>query len=187
MALRARDLLDRAHLLSLVRIPLAALLWVRPTDTRALLALVALAAITDVLDGIVGRRIHPARSGTANTGAWLDPVCDKLFALSAILVIAVFWGAPWPLLALVALRDVAMAPLTLGFRVVAGADAFHAHDFRARPSGKATTVAQILTLAAVVLAPRVAWPLAVATGLLGVIALAERVLLAWRQAHPGPR
>ena len=58
---------DPAHLLSLVRIPLALLVWWRPADILFVAVVVAVAGISDFLDGVVGRRRHhPTAIGTAN-------------------------------------------------------------------------------------------------------------------------
>ena len=173
-------LTDPAHLLSVVRLPLAALIWWRPADPLFLLVVLAVAAITDVLDGLVGRRLHPPATGTDNIGAWLDPICDKTFMVSAAAAIAWAWRVEPTVIALLLLRDLAMPPLTLAFRLVAGPGVFHGHDFRAKWSGKLTTGLQVFTLAAVVVAPAAVWPMAVVTAGLGVIAVAERVWLAWR-------
>jgi len=173
-------LTDPAHLLSVVRLPLAALVWWRPHDPVFLLVVLAVAAITDVLDGLVGRRLHPPAAGTANIGAWLDPVCDKAFMVSAAAAIAVAWHVEPAVIGLLLVRDLAMPPLTLLFRLVVGPGLFHGHDFRARWSGKLTTGAQVFTLGAVVVAPAAVWPMAVVTAALGVVAVGERVWLAFQ-------
>src|SRR5579862_6468238 len=75
--LHVRDALLAPGLLSLARFPLALafpLVWPRP----ALVAgVVALAAVTDVLDGYVARKLHQQTV----TGALLDPLMDKTFVL----------------------------------------------------------------------------------------------------------
>jgi phosphatidylglycerophosphate synthase len=173
-------LTDPAHLLSVVRLPLAALIWWRPAEPVFLIAILVVAAITDVLDGLVGRRLHPPAAGTANIGAWLDPVCDKAFMVSAAAAIAVSFHVAPAMIALLLMRDLAMPPLTLLFRLVGGPGLFHGHDFRARWSGKLTTGAQVFTLGAVVVAPTASWPMAIVTAVLGIVAVGERVWLAWR-------
>lgn len=187
LALLRTILTDPAHLLSVVRIPMAALIWWRPEDKVFLLVMLALAAITDVLDGRVGRWLHPPASGTANIGAWLDPVCDKTFMVSAAVAIAVTYPVSPVVIGLLLIRDLAMPPLTLAFRLVGGPGVFHGHDFRAKWSGKLTTGAQVFTLAAVVGLPAAVWPLAIVTAVLGVIAVAERVVLARRDHQRAAR
>jgi phosphatidylglycerophosphate synthase len=107
-------------------------------------------------------------------------VCDKTFMVSAAVAIAWTWHVDAVVIGLLLVRDLAMPPLTLVFRVVGGPGVFHGHDFRAKWSGKLTTGAQVFTLAAVVVAPAAVWTMALATAALGVIAVAERVWLAWR-------
>ena len=176
---------DPAHLLSLVRIPLALLVWCRPADILFVGVVVAVAGVSDFLDGMVGRRRHhPTAIGTANIGAWLDPVCDKVFVLSTAPAVVVTHGVGLAVLALVLVRDIATAVLTVAFRLLAGAEAFHRHDFRARWSGKVTMGAQLLTVLAVVLWPTAVLPMAAMTGALGVVAVGHRVLLAWRDREP---
>ena len=178
--------LDAANLLSLSRIVLAGVVWVRPESALFLLVVVAIAAATDALDGWVGRRTHAGLTGTANVGAWLDPLCDKAFVASAGAAIVVTYGVPLGVLALILLRDVSIALLVVLFRVIGGRGLFHAHDFRARAFGKVTMAAQVVTLASVVVAPRALVPLAVCTAVLGVAAVVERVVLVIRDVrHAG--
>lgn len=172
---------DPANLLSLSRLLLAALVWVRPADVRLLVALLAAAAITDWLDGWVGRHRRVHRTGIDDVGAWLDPVCDKVFVVSAAVAVFVVHDPPVLLVLVLLVRDLATPVLVVALRAVFGADAFYGHDYRARWSGKATTVAQFATIAAIVFAPSWAWPLAGVTGALGVFAVAHRVVIALRE------
>jgi phosphatidylglycerophosphate synthase len=184
LALVRTILTDPAHLLSVVRIPLAALVWWRADQPAFVVALLVIAAVTDILDGWIGRRTHPPASGTANIGAWLDPVCDKTFLASAAVAVAVHYPLAPVEVALILLRDVATLALTLVFRLTAGRGTFHAHDFRAKKSGKLTTGLQLLTLTAAMFMPDGVRALAVATALVGAVAVGERVQLAWRD-HRG--
>jgi CDP-diacylglycerol---glycerol-3-phosphate 3-phosphatidyltransferase len=59
---------------------------------------------TDTFDGMLARRF-----GTTTSGAFLDPLADKVLALGAMAVLVVrhvFW---WPWVALIAAREVAMS------------------------------------------------------------------------------
>lgn len=170
--------LDPANAMSLVRLPLALLVWLRPDDRGFLLTVAALAAVSDWLDGWLGRRTHASLTGTANVGAWLDPACDKVFTASFAVAVAVTYQPAAGVIVLVLARDVAIAALTVVLRMAGGAARFHAHDFRATITGKATTVAQFATIGAVLLAPEWVWPLAWTTAVLGCAAIAERVRLA---------
>jgi cardiolipin synthase len=148
----------------------------------ALVSAVAAAAVTDALDGIVGRRRHAGLRGAANVGAWLDPLCDKVFVVSTAASIAVHHDVAASVLALALLRDVALLLLLPVFVFVGGRARVLAHDYRARWSGKLTTVAQGLTFFAVVFAPRAVLACALAAAALGVVAVVERVVLAARPA-----
>ena len=176
---------DRAHLMSVARLPLAAAVWFMPEAPWFVVTVLALAAITDGLDGWLGRRTHTGLIGTANIGSWLDPICDKVFIASAALAVVVTWRVPLPVLALLLVRDVATLALAIVFRVVGGRAIFHAHDFRARLSGKLTTGLQGGALAAVLFTPpehqpSLVWAFAVSTAAVGTVAVIERVVAALR-------
>ncbi|HEX6810406.1 MAG TPA: CDP-alcohol phosphatidyltransferase family protein [Planctomycetota bacterium] len=173
--------LDGANAMSLSRLLLAALVWVRPADGLFLASLMALAAVSDVLDGFLGRRLHGSHRGTADVGAWLDPLCDKVFTASAAAAVVLTCDPPRLVMALLLLRELLLLVLVPALRLAAGRDRFHGHDFRARASGKAATVAQFTVLLAILFAP--AWSLALAwlCGLLGLVAVAERVVLTVRE------
>ena len=177
---RARDVLvDPANALSLVRIPLAGVLWLRPDDAVFLLSIVAIAAVSDGLDGIIGRRLR-RDSGASDVGSWLDPVCDKIFAVSAVVAVVVVWDAPGIVLPLLLVRDVLTAVLAAIFYAV-DPGAFVSHDFHARVLGKATTVLQVMTIVAVVLWPVAVLPLAGLTAVVGAAAVVDRWLVALRE------
>jgi phosphatidylglycerophosphate synthase len=77
-SLRLRDLLLPPALVSWVRLPLAAcfpLVMDRPVPAVVVLLL---AGLSDVLDGWLARRLRLATV----TGAFLDPIVDKLFVLT---------------------------------------------------------------------------------------------------------
>lgn len=69
------------NLLSLLRMPLA-LLFFQANPFYRVLAIV-LAMATDVLDGYLARKYRQ----TSTIGAWLDPITDKLFVLTALVVL----------------------------------------------------------------------------------------------------
>ncbi len=75
-----RDALLVPGLLTLARIPLAvAFPWVAGRK-RAALAVLALAGVSDLLDGWAARRFDMATP----TGAALDPIADKLFVAAVV-------------------------------------------------------------------------------------------------------
>lgn len=132
------------NLLTLVRIPLAALVWWAPGSAALLLACMTLAAISDWLDGWLART-YPDGASPGNIGAWLDPLCDKVFVASAAAAVLVTANAPLALVGLLMLRELAIVPLLAWYRLTqANSKRF---DFRAGLLGKATTVAQFCAIA----------------------------------------
>lgn len=143
-----------------VRVPLAIVfpLLHRPAVQ---LVVVALAAASDVLDGILARRV-----GSSRLGAVLDPVADKVFMTSAFLTVG-SRGVLQPVEVLGVLgRDVVAVLGSLVRWMLKRPIALPA-----RAGGKAVTVAQMATLiAAVVLSPMVR-PLAWLTTAFGFYAI----------------
>lgn len=173
--------LSLVNALTLVRIPLAGVLWLRPHDPLFLAALMVVAALTDIVDGAVARRLDPSvRHDPNNPGAWLDPLCDKIFVASLVAVVLVFYTPPLALALLLLVREVMLLPLLVlwalwwrprGRRV----------DFRAVWAGKLTTVLQFLAVGAMLFVPAALTPLAPLAaffGALSVILVARRALSA---------
>ncbi len=179
------------NLLTVLRFPLAGFLWVAPHCIPCVLSLAALAAASDVLDGWAARRLraHAQRRGVSaeaierskRLGAWLDPVCDKIFMAS---LLAVAWYSSraalgWVLL--VASRDLVQAILVAIYHATPGLRSKVTIDFTAGPLGKATTTAQFVAATALLLhAPLSVWLCGLAGGL-GLLAVAHYV---WRSTKP---
>jgi cardiolipin synthase len=149
-----------ADLLSFLRIPLAAaFLVVSHSGWR--LAIVGAAAVTDLLDGPLARRL-----GSSTFGPVLDPIADKLFMAAAVGVVAFSGRLEVYEIIGVLLRDIVAT--------VAFAATLVSHQPRAIParsSGKAVTVAQILTLVAFLLDSPYLRPIAWATTAVGIVAI----------------
>jgi cardiolipin synthase len=149
-----------ADVLSLLRIPLAAaFLLVSHSGWR--LVIVGAAAITDLLDGPVARRL-----GSSPFGAVLDPIADKVFMAAAVGVVAFSGRLEVYEIIGVLLRDIVAT--------VAFAGTLISHRPRAIParsSGKAVTVAQILTLVAFLIESPYLRPIAWATTFIAIIAI----------------
>jgi cardiolipin synthase len=98
-------------------------------------ALFLLAALTDLADGFVAKRI----SGTTALGAVLDPVADKLLMAGVFLTLVVVGHLPLWLAALVIGRDVMIVLGALALRVFVG-------RFRVEPLliGKLATFVQLV-------------------------------------------
>jgi cardiolipin synthase len=149
-----------ADLISCLRIPLAAaFLLVSQTGWR--LAIVAATAVTDLLDGPVARRM-----GSSPLGPVIDPIADKVFMASAVGVVAFSGRLEIYEIVGVLLRDIVAT--------VAFAGTLISHEPRAIParsSGKAVTVAQVLTLIAFLIDSPLLRPIAWATTFIAIVAI----------------
>jgi phosphatidylglycerophosphate synthase len=156
------------NLLTLSRIPLAALVWLRPLDPVFVLGIMALAGITDILDGWIERRRHPGRT-VESAGAWLDPLCDKVFIVSVLIAVTVAHDLPLWIVPLIALREILQTMIVTARQVIPDLKHRLRPRFRANVLGKLTTLAQFATIAAILLSKPGQVPLAVATALLGLV------------------
>jgi CDP-diacylglycerol--glycerol-3-phosphate 3-phosphatidyltransferase/cardiolipin synthase len=163
---RADELLSVPGLLSLARGPLAAAFPFAMTSPPAALAVVAAAGITDVLDGWFAR--HSGR--VTETGAVLDPLMDKLFVVTVVVSLTIVRRLSIGAALLLGARDVIEVPLILWLSTRRARLSSEERDVKANRFGKAATALQFATVVAALLAPRYALPLAVASGVNGVIA-----------------
>jgi cardiolipin synthase (CMP-forming) len=171
--MRPAALLDVPNLMSLVRLPLAAAIWIEPGRPLALLLLMLLAGGSDLLDGALARRYE--RRGELrdpeHIGTWLDPLCDKAFILS--LAGALWWThrVPVAYLGLLALRELLQLPFVLVYLAQPALRHRLHYDFRASPAGKLTTALQLAAVTAWLAARTepARW-LSLAAALAGVIA-----------------
>ncbi|MFZ5438648.1 MAG: CDP-alcohol phosphatidyltransferase family protein [Myxococcota bacterium] len=172
-----RQLTTLPNLMSLVRVPLAALVWLAPTNVAWVLSLLALSALSDWLDG----RLARARGVPGDElGAWLDPLCDKVFVVSALAAVWVTHEPAWWLALLAATRELFLLPLVIARFLVPSLRERH-FRWKAKALGKATTVAQFLLFGAVLLGYQPAWlPLAIACAVLGAAAGTQYGVRAWR-------
>lgn len=165
-------LLSLPNALSLSRFVLAPLFVVaRQPELRV--GLLVLAGATDLLDGWLARR----QRTTSRVGALLDPIADRTFVLVAIAAL-VADGLLAPLQALLLLTRDLMT--TIGYLVARVVPWLRAVEFRARLTGKAVTVLQLVTLLAALLHPSLVGPLVAATALTALVAVADYTLALWR-------
>jgi phosphatidylglycerophosphate synthase len=161
---------------------MAGLVWMRPLDPLFVLGLMALAGITDVLDGWVERRQREREGaepeGGESMGAWLDPLCDKVFIFSLVTAITIAHGLPLWMIPLISAREILQTAVLAGARTIPALRRRLRPRFRANVLGKAVTVAQFITMAAILLKTPAQIPLAVVTGGLGVVAALRYVLRA---------
>ncbi len=163
------------NLLTLSRIALSPVFVVLylAGSARAALAVFAVAAATDVLDGLAARALDQR----SRLGTLLDPVADKVLEASALFAL---WGRgqlPLWLGALVVSRDVAQL---LGAIVLRGTR--HRVPIAPTRIGKYATFGVVATVLVALAAPLLAAP-AEAGPYVGVLGLltAECVVLSWGQ------
>ena len=178
-----------AHLLTLLRLPLAALFWAVVERPLAAIAVIAVAAFTDVVDGTVARLMRKARGESEAPGligAWLDPLCDKVFVVSVLAATWVTLDPPAYHLVAIAAREIVLVPLAIAYRVTPWLRARMHYDFRAGPVGKATTLLQFVAIVGVLF--RQPWSGAVAwlAGAVGLVAAGHYVARGIRLARSGP-
>ena len=174
--MRRGTLLTLPNVLSLSRVALVPF-FVLAATPAARVAIVGVAALTDLLDGWLARR----RRSASRVGAIIDPIADRLFVLAALAtLLAEGMLTAWQG-ALLLSRDVAT---TIGFFVARSAVRLRRVELRSRLPGKVVTTLQLATLLAVLLRPQLVSPLAVATGVVSAVAVADYTLMLWRGRAP---
>ncbi|HEY0707335.1 MAG TPA: CDP-alcohol phosphatidyltransferase family protein [Polyangia bacterium] len=159
-----------ADLLSLARIPLGVAFVIVAADVKAAFFVLAAAALTDVLDGWVARRTAPTVAAVPHRGDWLDPLCDKLFALAVVIGLLYAHEPPLTFLLLLLAREQLQLIAVVLMRLLPTLrQAAKQFEYRAHPVGKATTVAQFTACAALLTDHVTAGPLCGLAALLGVI------------------
>lgn len=161
-----------AHALTLARIPIAIAIAAAYGHPAAMIALVALAAITDAADGNVARYMQRRGRREPDIGGWLDPLVDKLFV---VIVLAAYLAHAGEVIAvaLIAAREVIVVPLA----VIHLARHRPIATVHATPIGKAATIAQLVAIGAALAVPAVVWPAAVLAGGLGIAAAVHYVAI----------
>jgi cardiolipin synthase len=156
------------NVLTIFRILLTPLLAWLLLDNRlgAALTVFFLAGMTDGLDGLIARLFNQK----SQLGAYLDPLADKLLLVSSFVLLGRLGLAPMWLVVITVSRD---AIIILGLLTLM----LHHVPIEIRPSiaSKATTLAQLMTVLAILSSPYVqlqGWMytlLFVSTGVLSVI------------------
>jgi len=166
-------LLTLPNVVSMSRLVLAAA-FVALRDPTSRLALVVVASATDFLDGWIARR----RQATTRSGALIDPIADRLFVLTALCTFLVERAISTGALFILLSRDIATL---IGWFVARSVPWLRAVEFRARLLGKLVTVLQLLTLAAVIVAPAAVPSLVVIVGAASAASIADYTLTLWRE------
>src|SRR5580698_9225604 len=106
---------NQITLLRLAFVPLFAYL-VLERHYRAALAVLAAAALSDMLDGTVARMLKQE----SELGVALDPIADKILMTTGYLTMAFRGALPWWLTIVVLTRDAAILATALVICLVAG-------------------------------------------------------------------
>lgn len=166
---------------ALVRLPnwlsssrfLLAVAFVLVDRTEVRMGLIAVAALTDFLDGWLARRVD----ATSRWGALLDPIADRVFVLAAVGTFLFTGSLGTGAYFVLIMRDLATA---VGFLVARVIPWLRPVVFKARLTGKLVTVLQLVTLAAVLVAPAALHSLLLAVALVSVVSIVDYTLALWR-------
>jgi phosphatidylglycerophosphate synthase len=159
-----------AHALTLSRIPLGMALVYAYGNAPLAVALIAIAALTDTLDGTVARALQRRGHTEPAIGGWLDPLIDKVFVT---IVLAVIWyhARDLRVILLIGARELFVLPLAAYYMASPGGRAKRrpVGELRADTYGKVATVAQFVAVAVVIGHPPWALAAAILTAVLGVV------------------
>jgi CDP-diacylglycerol--glycerol-3-phosphate 3-phosphatidyltransferase/cardiolipin synthase len=164
MHMRRRASLVLLNTLSLSRL-LMAVAFIAIPDTVVRAALVLLAAFSDFLDGWIARH----RGLATRLGALIDPVADRGFMVTAIVVCYLDGLIALPEVLLLVVRDIGTA---IGFIIARLVPGLRPVELKARLLGKVVTTLQLVALLCVLLFPPAVSPL---VALIGVLSLASVV------------
>jgi phosphatidylglycerophosphate synthase len=167
-----RALLNLPNTMSMSRVVLA-LAFVLVSEPWDRIALIAVAALTDFLDGWLAR--HEKSESTA--GALLDPIADRIFVFVAISTYLVEGQLSTTQYFVFLTRDLATA---VGFLVAKIIPTLRPAVFRARMLGKIVTVLQLITLVVIVLVPELTDVLIVTIGIASAASIVDYTFALWR-------
>lgn len=136
MASRTLTTANQITILRLAFVPLFAILAV-DGHFRGALAVLAAAAVSDLVDGTVARVLHQE----SPLGVALDPIADKILMTTAYLILAFRGALPWWLTIVVLSRDAGILVTAAVISLVAGY-----RPFRPTLLGKASTGVQVTTV-----------------------------------------
>ncbi|HEX6628041.1 MAG TPA: CDP-alcohol phosphatidyltransferase family protein [Gemmatimonadaceae bacterium] len=168
----SRSLVTLPNTISLSRV-LLALAFVVSSDPRGRIVLIAVAGITDFMDGWLAR--HEKTESTA--GALLDPLADRIFVLVAISTYLVEGLLTTGQYFLFLTRDIATA---VGFLVAKIIPTLRPAVFRARLLGKIVTVVQLVALVAILILPELTDTLIVTIAVISAASVVDYSIALWR-------
>lgn len=165
-------LLTLPNTVSLSRVVLA-LAFVLVSEPWDRIALIAVAGLTDFIDGWLAR--HEKSESTA--GALLDPLADRIFVFVAISTCLVEGLLSTGQYFIFLTRDIATA---LGFIVAKIIPTLRPAVFRARMLGKIVTVMQLIALVTIIVMPELTDGLVLAIGAISVASIVDYTIALWR-------
>jgi CDP-diacylglycerol--glycerol-3-phosphate 3-phosphatidyltransferase len=172
LGVRPAALLSVPNIITLARLPLAALFLVADTTTERL-TILGIASASDFIDGWLARHFRR----TTRSGALLDPIADKTFMLAALTAFLrtgdLSTGAYFVILS----RDLATA---IGFLVAWALPGLDPADFKARMPGKIVTVLQLAAILALSISPQVIRWLVPIIGVASAVSIVDYTLVLHR-------
>lgn len=155
-----------AHIVTLLRIPLAVAIALAYGQTAPVVALIAAAATSDAIDGNLARWLVRRGKREPDIGGWLDPLADKIFVAVVLAAIAIHTRSI-AIVALIGARELLMLPLLAIYVAIRK----HRRPLHADWLGKLATIAQFFALSIAVAVPAYAWAAAIATAVIGLAAV----------------
>ena len=172
-AYRVRDVWSIPGWLSLSRVALAIMFPYAIEHRGWALTIIVSAALSDYLDGYVARRLHQV----SPTGAALDPITDKIFALSVVVTLITTGRLSVLQALLLNARELLELPLALFLVAAPKARVVRAARLGSNLLGKLTTGLQFVALLAVLCEHPSHGVLIAATAALGAVSAGA---YAWR-------
>jgi CDP-diacylglycerol--glycerol-3-phosphate 3-phosphatidyltransferase/cardiolipin synthase len=180
----ASDLVTVPGLLSLLRLPLAVLFVLVLDEPWAAITVLAVAGLSDVVDGWYARKFGLISA----TGAALDPITDKSFAITVAVALVLRGKLSLGQTLLINVRELGELPLVLWILASHRARLRRVDHASANIPGKIATVLQFGAIGSALFGLRETNLWVGATAILGIVAAATY----WRRelrvvASPAPR
>ncbi|MBK6690867.1 MAG: CDP-alcohol phosphatidyltransferase family protein [Myxococcales bacterium] len=163
---RARDAVRLPSLISWSRVPLALLFPFAVHDPWLAATVLLAAALSDVVDGALARRLGLVTA----TGAVIDGLTDKLFVATVVVTLVVVGTLPASATLLLGAREIGEAPLVVWYAVSARLRRARVQAPAANVPGKVATVLQFAAVVFAIFGSPHTTALLWGTGAAGVIA-----------------